>query len=712
MNKRKLISRYAVFLLEIVIMSEPVLSYGYTIKQPIEFELSAYGNILEDAGQNATAEADPRELVSWKVYFVDEESRQIQLSAMRSGTILEGEELVVPYANSLIVNGHRWLANEDSPYRVNVYGPGEKIIYITYSDEGPVGDIDDPEASERERFEMYFERAKKADAAITGKEAEEILDDQIICESNAKCSYRLRSLSVQIKNTAATPVYVIAKDCAATGIILKELYSTSVEYSANLLDTIQLDGAEYRIYVFLVNKIFGETCSHNWKLEKRTEATCLSSGSEKYVWSICSKAEVKTLPALGHVDENGDSLCDRCGKRTEEQNGGDRITATYRPSLSEYQMQFVCVSENFQNGYLYISDTGIPASEFGGYGSLDYMLSNPYQNFAGTFADCFSITGQALLPIDADGALAYAAILSKEEVLAYRGQIEGDYITRTVENGQLVVVHDNGSTSLVTPTDDMLLRPAVVLGAPDAGTADPIYWSVGDVQKVVIDQKTYEFRCVDTNYYDKSENHQKLALFLCDEVIPANYGSEYSYLPDKEGIMGQVFLPGPVVNFGDESDYKYSKIHNWLSKHQNRIFQSFNCHIGVDSAFTGSTGKGRFSELSDQDLTVHSIGYQRLTARLFSLSVEEALKYKDYLWKFGDTDADNPEVVTDNFCNGYWLRSPMGNADANSGYAYIVDLVNGMIRPEAVKPDGGSTDEELRVTTSIGVRPAFAVPQG
>lgn len=712
MNKRKSMSRYAFLLLGIVIMSEPVLSYGYTIKQPLESELSAYGNALEDTDQNATVEVAPRELVSWKVYFVDEESRQIQLSAMRSGTILEGEELVIPYANSLIVNGHRWLANEDSPYRINVYGPGEKIIYITYSDEGSVGDADDPEASERERFEMYLERVKKADAAITGKEAEEILDDQIICESNAKCSYRLRSLSTQIKNTAATPVYVIAKDCAATGVILKELYSTSVEYSTNLLDTIQLDGAEYRIYVFLVNKKFGETCSHNWKLEKRTEATCLSSGSEKYVCSICSKTEVKTLPALGHVDENGDSLCDRCGKRTEEQNDGDRITATYRPSQSEYQMQFVCVSENFQNGYLYISDTGIPASEFGGYGSLDYMLSNPYQAFVGTFADCFSITGQALMPIDADGALAYAAIMSKEEVLAYRGQIEGDYITRTVENGQLVVVHEDGSTSLVAPTDDMLLRPAIVLSAPDAGTADPIYWSVGDVQKVVIDQKTYEFRCVDTNYYDKSENHQKLALFLCDDVIPANYGSEYSYLPDKEGIMGQVFLPGPVVNFGDESDYKYSKIHNWLSKHQNRIFQSFNCHIGVDSAFTGSTGKGRFSELSDQDLTVHSIGYQRLTARLFSLSVEEALKYKDYLWKFGDTDADNPEVVTDNFCNGYWLRSPMGNADANSGYAYIVDLVNGMIRPEAVKPDGSSTDEELRVTTSIGVRPAFAVPQG
>ena len=357
MNKRKSMSRYAFLLLGIVIMSEPVLSYGYTIKQPVESELSAYGNALEDTDQNATVEVDPRELVSWKVYFVDEESRQIQLSAMRSGTILEGEELVIPYANSLIVNGHRWLANEDSPYRINVYGPGEKIIYITYSDEGSVGDADDPEASERERFEMYLERVKKADAAITGKEAEEILDDQIICESNAKCSYRLRSLSTQIKNTAATPVYVIAKDCAATGVILKELYSTSVEYSTNLLDTIQLDGAEYRIYVFLVNKKFGETCSHNWKLEKRTEATCLSSGSEKYVCSICSKTEVKTLPALGHVDENGDSSCDRCGKRTEEQNGGDRITATYRPSRSEYQLQFDCSWNFLPAALLYLSSS-------------------------------------------------------------------------------------------------------------------------------------------------------------------------------------------------------------------------------------------------------------------------------------------------------------------------------------------------------------------
>lgn len=80
-------------------------------------------------------------------------------------------------------------------------------------------------------------------------------------------------------------------------------------------------------------------------------------------------------------------------------------------------MQFVCVSENFQNGYLYISDTGIPASEFGGYGPLDYMLSNPYQDFVGTFADCFSIKGQALLPIDADVHLRMQLFCQRKKCL-------------------------------------------------------------------------------------------------------------------------------------------------------------------------------------------------------------------------------------------------------------------------------------------------------
>lgn len=704
MGKTCMISRFALLCFGLMLMAEPALSYGAVLR-PAE-DIRTYGE------EEVSLSNDLREQVSWKIFFVDEDSKQIQLSAMRSGEILEGEELVIPFATSLTMAGHRWIANEKSPYRVNVYGPGEKIIYITYTDDGVLEEDVGIESTEREKLDTYLTRAKEAEAMITGKAVDVISDEQIICESLDECSYRLRSIASQIQGASTAPVYVIAKDCSATGVVLKELFSTSVEYSTNLLDAFELDGEVYRIYAFLITKNPGENCSHSWRLEKRADSTCLSAGSEKYVCSMCNKEDVKILPAAGHIDENSDSLCDRCGNRTEDQSIGDRITAIYRPSGNEYQMQLCCVSDNYQEGYLYISDTGIPAGTFGGYGDLTYMLSNPYRTFVSTFADHFSITGQALLPIDADGALANAAILSMEEVLSFRAQIDGDYVTRTIENGKLVVVHEDGSTSLITPIDDTTLRPAVVLSVPDAGTPDPIYWSVGDTQKIVIDEKVYGFRCVDTNYYDKSENHQKLALFLCDQVIPANYGSEYPYLPDGNGSMTQTFVPGPMVNFGDGSDYKYSRIHQWLSGHQKGIFQSYNCQIGVNSAFTGSTAEGRFSEFSEQDLTTHSIGYQRLTARLFSLSVEEALKYREYLWKFGDTDVDNPNAVSDNFCSGYWLRSPMGNGTEDSGYVYIVDLENGTIRPAPVKPDGNSTDEELKVTTSIGVRPAFAVPQG
>ena len=99
---------------------------------------------------------------------------------------------------------------------------------------------------------MYLERVKKADAAITGKEAEEILDDQIICESNAKMFLSSAKSVNADKEYCCHSCLCDCERLCGNRVILKELYSTSVEYSTNLLDTIQLDGAEYRIYVFLV----------------------------------------------------------------------------------------------------------------------------------------------------------------------------------------------------------------------------------------------------------------------------------------------------------------------------------------------------------------------------------------------------------------------------------------------------------------------------
>ena len=87
--------------LGIVIMSEPVLSYGYTIKQPVKSETFCIWKCFRGYRPECNSGSCPAGTGFMEGLFVDEESRQIQLSAMRSGTILEGEELVIPYANSL-----------------------------------------------------------------------------------------------------------------------------------------------------------------------------------------------------------------------------------------------------------------------------------------------------------------------------------------------------------------------------------------------------------------------------------------------------------------------------------------------------------------------------------------------------------------------------------------------------------------------------------
>ena len=64
------------------------------------------------------------------------------------------------------------------------------------------------------------------------------------------------------------------------------------------------------------------------------------------------------------------------------------------------------------------------------------------------------------------------------------------------------------------------------------------------------------------------------------------------------------------------------------------------------------------------------------------------------------------------FSGGYWLRSPMGTAwDHDTDFVYAVDLVNGVIRPVGILPERDTEDEELQVTCTIGVRPAFVMPQ-
>ena len=86
-----------------------------------------------------------------------------------------------------------------------------------------------------------------------------------------------------------------------------------------------------------------------------------------------------------------------------------------------------------------------------------------------------------------------------------------------------------------------------------------------------------------------------------------------------------------------------------------------------------------------------------------------SIPLRNWLWKFGAVKRKNPETQISEFCKGYWLRTPCGTAEGSQ--IYIVDLVQGNIRPEAVQTaETEKQDDEMRYG-NYGVRPVFVLPQ-
>ena len=55
----------------------------------------------------------------------------------------------------------------------------------------------------------------------------------------------------------------------------------------------------------------------------------------------------------------------------------------------------------------------------------------------------------------------------------------------------------------------------------------------------------------------------------------------------------------------------------------------------------------------------------------------------------------------------------MGVAGAykETNQVYVVDIVNGNIHPQTIKPVTASDDDEVLETSTVGVRPAYCMPQ-
>lgn len=567
------------------------------------------------------------------------------------------------------------------------------------------------------QLQAYFQTAREYESRLTGEAEDTVPDSRFMITRQEENDIRVLSAASQIPDGEERTFYVIGKNFVPNGKALAEWFGSGAVY-ANYLEAEEKEGKDTwyaaRMSVWKNGSFDG---LKHWEMVRETRASCLGKGTALYrCRETKEEREIITAP-LGHWDSDQDSLCDRCRWRAFGQEEGSKIHAV----LGGRNMTFTCIDADYQSGslpeggMLYLADQKVETGFFGGYGSCVYEDSQIRRYFRDGFQNGCSL-GEALEGISVPGCSGtdYAMSLSREEYGRYQRLIQGGgFFLRDDTGSQVWAVDEKGELQPANPHDpDYGIRPAIVLKKPWAGEAERIHWELGDLQQAEIDGQNMLFRCIDQNYSDHMENHGQTALFLCETVIPADYGSRYELREQEDGSHEYEFCPGPLVNFGQSSDYKHSNIQTWLEQAGDKIYLAKQVQIGTDMAFTGETPKGEYSSFDAVNLSSHPIGAQSLYGKLFLLSVEEAVKYKEFLWTFEGSQEENPETQLSSFSKGYWLRTPMGTGDgADMGYVYGVDLEQGQIRPERIRPTEGTGDAELDATSPFGVRPAFAMPQ-
>ena len=66
-------------------------------------------------------------------------------------------------------------------------------------------------------------------------------------------------------------------------------------------------------FQFFVKGEGGEVCDHDWQIDQIIPATCTAAGETDYICSKCNAEKEEPIAALGHLDDNKDGKCDRCG---------------------------------------------------------------------------------------------------------------------------------------------------------------------------------------------------------------------------------------------------------------------------------------------------------------------------------------------------------------------------------------------------------------
>lgn len=222
-------------------------------------------------------------------------------------------------------------------------------------------------------------------------------------------------------------------------------------------------------------------------------------------------------------------------------------------------------------------------------------------------------------------------------------------------------------------------------GKEEEPESEKEFWREGDIQERSLGGRLVTFCCIDSQF---QAGEKEAALFLCSQVIRSDADSDE--------------FQRRYVTFGEDSNYKTSQVRTWLQKNGTDAEGLAAVPSGVTRAYMGKTEKGTFEEMDLDCLQAVRIGPQVMKDQYFILSAEEAVRYRDWLWKFENDEG--PETQISPYSRGYWLRTPVyEEQDGKFLYGtevYVVDLENGCIRPESA------------ASAEIGIRPAYAVIQG
>lgn len=531
--------------------------------------------------------------------------------------------------------------------------------------------------------------------------------DDFVIKNEAEGLDKLREFFMSTNDTEEHTIYLIGENYNPKDMIpgdLQSIYDIKA-YGNAVMDSFEIDGTTYTVSKITFRRSFyPDNCTHVWEITSQTSGGCLVNGSETITCQKCGEEHEIILPALGHIDLDYDTVCDNCGERAFETMLGDELIVNWESGdldIGNYQFTYVCIDDDY-NGtgkMLYMATEDMNNAVYGEYSSNGYAEfnnSNLRDFLNEEFLDGLGELRNALENVDSNRI----TMLTKEQYDYYKENSENQYafpdgvfLTTTVSADGTKVVLTDGTEVTPDEANNYGVRPIILLDAPDTSdTVNKTTWNIGDVQARTIGGVTYLFRCIDDNYKDKTNTSKRMALFLCETVIPADIIDN----PTTENYE--------TLFFGDDNNYKFSDVNQWLvDNSQDVLFSISSVNVGVDSSYSGSTGENKFSQLNERDLRKTNFSQtQTMYSDLFILSVEEALEYKNYLWKFEDSSMENPNTQIRPYCLGYWLRTPETGTD---DMIYSVNLQNGTIEPVSVKATEGND------YSVMGIRPAFVMPQ-